>query len=211
METNLWAKRVPSGDKFSFPVISQDEFEFGSVASPASPNSPADRLFANGKLLPHAFPVQAASAFSYSYSRSTSRASSKDYSSLMSSRSNSTNSRTSTSTSSSARTSTSEASERRPLRARDHYYGGAGAAAGRRERAVRSPVVMSCQYQYGASRRWQLIAAAPALKQRGSPSSGARRASESAAVADRKGAKKSKSNWFKRFVSACQECHAIKT
>ncbi|XP_042028380.1 uncharacterized protein LOC121775368 [Salvia splendens] len=211
METNRRAKRIPSGDMFSFPVINQDEFEFGSVASPASPNSPADRLFANGKLLPHAFPAQAGNAFSYSYSRSTSRASSKDYSSVMSSRSNSTNSRTSTS--SSARTSTSEASERRPLRARDHHYYGGGGAVGRRERAVRSPVVMSCQYQYGASRRWQLIAAAPALKQRGSSSSsGPRRASDqSGAVADRKGAKKAKSNWFKRFVNACQECHAIKT
>ncbi|XP_042031098.1 uncharacterized protein LOC121777810 [Salvia splendens] len=205
METNRRAKRIPSGDMFSFLVINQDEFEFGSVASPASPNSPADRLFANGKLLPHAFPVQAGNAFSYySYSRSTSRASSKDYSSLMSSRSNSTNSRTSTS--SSARTSTSDASERRPLRARDHHYYGAG----RRERAVRSPVVMSCQYQYGASRRWQLIAAEPALKQRGSPSSSAA-SDQNGAVADRKGANKSKSNWFKRVVTACQECHAIKT
>nr|GMC70212.1 probable membrane-associated kinase regulator 1 [Ipomoea batatas] len=71
-----------SGDKFSFPIImpvheQQDgEFEFGCVStSPGSPNSPADRLFFNGKLLPHDFPCPPP-ASGFSYSRSTSRASS---------------------------------------------------------------------------------------------------------------------------------------
>ncbi|XP_057766561.1 uncharacterized protein LOC130987018 [Salvia miltiorrhiza] len=181
MQMNSRTKRSSSGDKFSFPVINQDsdEFEF------TSPNSPADRFFSNGKLLPHAFPVQTHNSFSYS--RSTSIGS-KD--SLMSSRSNS---RSSTSTS--ARTSTSEASERR------------------RERSVR-PAAMSCQCQ---SRRWQLIAAAPVLKHHGSRSTRTetavdRKASRGADGGCHKGSKSwFKSNFLKSFVSACQECHAIKT
>ncbi|KAL3638436.1 hypothetical protein CASFOL_017807 [Castilleja foliolosa] len=86
-------------DKFSFPVIipgpDDDHFEFGCATTPA------DHLFANGKLLPHVFPIQTGPITNYySFSRSTSSVSSKDYSSV-SSRSNSRSS-------SSARTSTSE-------------------------------------------------------------------------------------------------------
>ncbi|KAL2506992.1 uncharacterized protein Fot_30639 [Forsythia ovata] len=84
------------------------EFEFECV-TPKTPDSPADHLFLNVRLLPHIFPLKSANSFNYS--RSTSSISSKD--SLMSSRSNGTNNRRSNC--SSARTSTSEASERKSL------------------------------------------------------------------------------------------------
>ncbi|CAH9108055.1 unnamed protein product [Cuscuta epithymum] len=93
-------QKSSSGDKFSFPIMGtpekepeDGEFEFGCIStSPeASPNSPADRLFFNGKLMPHNFPSSgqpAAVTDGFSYSRSTSSVSSgKD--SMMSSRSNS--------------------------------------------------------------------------------------------------------------------------
>ncbi|KAH0979975.1 hypothetical protein GBA52_007152 [Prunus armeniaca] len=115
-------QKSTSGDTFSFPstpIHEQDsDFEFGCFtpdsASSTDPckDSPADHLFFNGRLLPHAFPFQPISngfmgvdSNSQRTSR-TSSISSKD--SLMSSRSNSTNSR-----SSSARTSSSDNSERK--------------------------------------------------------------------------------------------------
>jgi hypothetical protein len=116
-------KRSGSGEIFSFPSTptpDQDsDFEFGSI-TPDSPstdpykNSPADHLFFNGRLLPHAFPVQTPNIITIDNSRSTSRTSSissKD--SLRSSRSNSTNSRSSSC--SSGRTSSSDNSERKLL------------------------------------------------------------------------------------------------
>lgn len=113
-----------SGDIFSFPSTptpDQDsDFEFGSI-TPDSPstdpykNSPADHLFFNGRLLPHAFPInQPHNIMIIGNSRTTSRTSSissKD--SLRSSRSNSTNSRSSSC--SSGRTSSSDNSERKLL------------------------------------------------------------------------------------------------
>ncbi|VVA16680.1 PREDICTED: probable membrane-associated kinase regulator [Prunus dulcis] len=114
-------QKSTSGDTFSFPstpIHEQDsDFEFGCFtpdsASSTDPckDSPADHLFFNGRLLPHAFPFQPISNGFMgvdSNSRRTSRMSSissKD--SIMSSRSNSTNSRSS-SCSSSARTSSSD-------------------------------------------------------------------------------------------------------
>ncbi|KAL2245439.1 uncharacterized protein LOC105165400 [Sesamum indicum] len=214
MENRRRQNSSSSGEMFSFPVINPrglepDQFEFGSVTTPGSPNSPADHLFSNGKLLPHVFPVQPPNG--YSFSRSTSRTSSigsKD--SLMSSRSNSTNSRSSCS---SARTSTSEANSERRLSPVDGNF--PGRISVRKERNVTRP----SQYQYGSCQRWQLIAAAPVLKHQGSRS-------RKVEVLERKGSKKSRENidgdpggaksWFgrrilKSFVSACKECHAIKT
>ncbi|CAH9107780.1 unnamed protein product [Cuscuta europaea] len=93
-------QKSSSGDKFSFPIMGMPEkepedgeFEFGCIStSPeASPNSPADRLFFNGKLMPHNFPTSrqpAAVTDGFSYSRSTSSVSSGKES-MMSSRSNS--------------------------------------------------------------------------------------------------------------------------
>ncbi|KAK4439170.1 hypothetical protein Salat_0251900 [Sesamum alatum] len=212
MENRRRKTSSSSGEMFSFPVITPepDQFEFGPVTTPGSPNSPADHLFSNGKLLPHVFPVQAPNG--YSFSRSTSRTSSigsKD--SLMSSRSNSTNSRSSCS---SARTSTSEANSERRLSAVDGNF--PGRISVRKERNATRP----SQYQYGSCQRWQLIAAAPVLKHQGSSRS------RKVEVLERKGSKKSRGNvdgepggaksWFgrrilKSFVSVCKECHAIKT
>ncbi|XP_073030531.1 uncharacterized protein [Primulina eburnea] len=203
-------------DKFSFPGQRNisDQFEFGCVTTPGSLNSPADHLFFNGRLLPHVFPIQTSSNHNYSYSRSTSRTSStgsyKD--SLMSSRSNSTNSRSSNC--SSARTSTST----------DHYSNPglrkvSNMAKKERYHHVRPPVLNTHECQYGSSQKWQFIAGAPVLKHQGSRS---RKADH---VLERKGSRKSKrvdedhggvKPWFgkrvlKSFVSACKECHAIKT
>ncbi|KAL6999544.1 hypothetical protein U1Q18_000704 [Sarracenia purpurea var. burkii] len=78
-------RKNSSGDKFSFPIMPiQDqlqlpelefEFKFGCVA-PGSPNSPADHLFFNGRLLPHAFPPFQPPTAGGECSRSTSRTSS---------------------------------------------------------------------------------------------------------------------------------------
>ncbi|KAG8386342.1 hypothetical protein BUALT_Bualt03G0138900 [Buddleja alternifolia] len=210
-------KHSSSGDKFSFPITIKhsDQFEFGCVTTPGSPNSPADHLFFNGKLLPHVFPTQTTS-HNFSCSRSTSRtssiSSSKD--SLMSSRSNSTNSRSSNC--SSARTSTSDqASERKTA----SFDGNIPARTSVRKERNRPG--LGSQYQYGSSQRWQLMAAAPVLKHQGS------RSRKIDHVLDRKGSKKSSGVdidencndgklWFgkrilKSFVSACKECHAIET
>lgn len=152
------------------------------------PGSPADHLFLNGKLLPHFFPVPTPS--NLSYSRSTSRTSSKG--SLMSSRSNSTNS-----SSSSARTSTSEAASERKL-----------ISCERRERKK-----LPSYHHYESCQRWQLFAAPPQ-----GPRSRSRSRSLKKGKIVGKGTKKGvdSKSWFgwkilKLFVSACKECHAIKT
>lgn len=70
--------KCSSGNSFSFPTNSNEhqyaefEFEFGSV-TPKSPDSPADHLFFNGRLLPHTFLSPSSSS---SNSRLTSRTSS---------------------------------------------------------------------------------------------------------------------------------------
>lgn len=193
-------------DKFSFPVItestleSDDQFEFGShVPTPGSPNSPADHLFYNGKLLPHVFPTQTCSN-NFSYSRSTSRTSSKG-SSFVSSRSNSTNS----TRSSSARTSTSDRDQRKASNVQNCV---------RKDRHYKPVLSKPCKHS--SSQRWQLIMATPALKHQGS---GSRKAKD---VMNQKGSKKSFENevegsercWFvkkllRAFVSACNRCHAL--
>ncbi|GER53847.1 long-chain base (LCB) kinase 1 [Striga asiatica] len=192
--TNLRPNKIiSSAGNFSFPVQTRsaktrrkiqeddDEFEFRCLPSPGSP---ADHLFFNGRLLPHVFPVGPRHA---SFSRSASRAS-RD--SLTSSRSNSTNS-----SCSSARTSTSESSSKRGI-------------SSNRLRAGRR---MGPVYD-GGSGRWRLIAAAPAAAALGR-GGGSRRPLRPAAEAPAGGGKGS---WFggkvlKSFVSACKECHAIKT
>lgn len=182
-----------------------DQFEFGCVTTtPGSPCSPADHFFSNGKLLPHVFPTHK----NISYSRSTSRTSSISTSSrdsFMSSRSNSTNSRNSTC--SSARSSISEVMNDKNRFAPDRNAPGRKSVdKGRKSNA--------CQYQYGASQKWQFIAAAPVLRHQGS------RSRKVETTLHRNGSKKtstgSKKPCFgrrilKAFVSACQECHAIKT
>ncbi|XP_022878659.1 uncharacterized protein LOC111396459 [Olea europaea var. sylvestris] len=199
-------RKNSSGDKFSFPIIAvrdsdPDEFEFGCVTKPGSPNS--DRLFFNGKLLPHVFPLNHP-ANNFSYSRSTSRTSSissKD--SLMSSRSNSTNSRSSNC--SSARTSTSETSERKILSTGGKFPG-------------KKPA-LNPQYKYSSSQRWQFIAPAPAFMHQDSRSRSRSVKVESKLLKSRKMEKDTtdhEKSWIgkkvlRSFVSACKKCHAIET
>lgn len=199
-----------SGDKFSFPIImpvheQQDgEFEFGCVStSPGSPNSPADRLFFNGKLLPHDFPCPPpASGFSYSRSTSrTSSVSSKD-SLMSSSRCNSSNS----SRCSSARTSTSESSERKMAAKNIRYHMMPNSHSGR-------PVP--------GSQRWQFMATPAALVDRRKNhrhGTGARNQEPKLRKQGDDGEKlinktAGKSSFglriLRSFVSTCKECHAI--
>ncbi|XP_073313600.1 uncharacterized protein [Primulina huaijiensis] len=215
MENRRINYAISPDDKFSFPVMIpgkgnvSDQFEFGCVTTPASPNSPADHLFFNGRLLPHVFPIQTSNNHNFSYSRSTSRTSStgsKD--SLMSSRSNSTNSRSSNC--SSARTSTS-IDQSNP-----EYRKVSNMAKKQRNNHVRPG--LNTHEQFGSSQKWQFISAAPVLKHQGS------RSRKVDYVLEQKESRKSKRAdddhggvrpWFgkrvlKSFVSACKECHAIK-
>ncbi|EXC08467.1 hypothetical protein L484_009610 [Morus notabilis] len=225
METHL--RKPSSGDTaaFSFPSTpgashdsssspsSSDDFEFGCL-TPDSPsgdpnkNSPADHLFFNGRLLPHAFPSRSPAANSplaRAVSRSTSRTSSvssKDYS-LVSSRSNSTNS----SCSSSARTSSSDNSERRSTlsycrQGSKTTLNGPG-----------SSKVVSARV-YGSSQRWQFMAPVPALSRDGSRRRkvmelrNEKNGQEKKAVAKRRRWRLGR-RLFRWFVTACNECHAI--
>ncbi|OMO53524.1 hypothetical protein COLO4_36703 [Corchorus olitorius] len=203
-------KRSSSGEIFSFPSTpnqdQESDFEFGCF-TPESPSqdpyrtSPADHLFFNGRLLPHAFPLQPVAAAHDS--RGTSRTSSinsKD--SLMSSRSNSTNSRSSCS---SARTSSSENSERRFL-----YHS--------RSHACHKASKLVTAQLYGDSQRWQYITPIPTLKREVSKrNKDALRAKkqvdhhhhqEKSIISSR-----AKSGpclrIFRLFLLICRECHAM--
>ena len=205
-------KRSSSGEIFSFPSTpNQDsDFEFGCY-TPDSPaqdpykTSPADHLFFNGRLLPHAFPLQPATMVAADSSRGTSRTSSinsKD--SLMSSRSNSTNSRSSCS---SARTSSSDNSERRLL-----YHS--------KIHACNKSSKMVTAQLYGDCQRWQYITPMPVLKREVS-----RRKNSGVVVKETSRAKKQGDHhqersttggrsgpclrFFRLFLLACRECHAM--
>ncbi|KAL4272811.1 hypothetical protein GQ457_13G003640 [Hibiscus cannabinus] len=216
METRR--KRSSSGEIFSFPSTPNkeldSEFEFGCF-TPDSPSqdaygtSPADHLFFNGRLLPHAFPCTPATtaivvAGGVS-SRETSRTSSiKSKDSLMSSRSNSTNSRSSCS---SARTSSSDNSERRLL------YHSKIHACNKASKLVTAQL-------YGDSQRWQYITAVPVLKREASRRKncgverkdalrGKKRGDRHQEKSATKGRSEPCLSFFRRFLLACRECHAM--
>ncbi|XP_010324370.1 uncharacterized protein [Solanum lycopersicum] len=225
-------RKSNSGDRFSFPIImpvqegEEMEFEFSGSVSPGSPKSPADHLFFNGRLLPHYFPCQPVSNINspISFSRSTSRtsnASSRD--SLWSSRSNSTNSRSSCS--SSARTSTSECSERKLMNQRNN-------SAFAMYRNSSNNMNFSTTLHTGISPKWQFIAtpapvmkkkqqfSAPAMKKKGqfvlkSQKQSAKGGKEMKSKKQRKENGKRKVRFwflrrvFRKFMSACRECHAM--
>lgn len=226
METTR-RRKSSSGDAFSFPnTPTHDDFEFGCV-TPDSPiddpfkDSPADHLFFNGRLLPHAFPFQPAAniiksnnglvtAASRFTSRTSSMSSSGKEESLTSSRSNSTNSRSS-SCSSSARTSYSDcaASERKLI-----YHGRI------RAKHATSRVVSGQVYGSSQSQRWQFITTpVPAsLSREGSRRrkmevvdqgsiTRAKRQDQRKVVVVKK--QQLGRRLFRWFVSACKECHAI--
>ncbi|XP_017640248.1 uncharacterized protein LOC108481653 [Gossypium arboreum] len=214
METDR-RKRSSSGEIFSFPSTpNQDldsEFEFGCF-TPDSPSqdpcrtSPADHLFFNGRLLPHAFPLQPGTTIAGSCSRGTSRTSSinsKD--SLMSSRSNSTNSRSSCS---SARTSSSDNSERRLL-----YHHSKIHACNKASKMVTAQL-------YGDSQRWQYITQVPVLKREVSRRKNSGVEGKEALRAKKQGEHHQKSSssrgrsgpclkFFRLFLFACRVCHAM--
>ncbi|KAK9265762.1 hypothetical protein L1049_000077 [Liquidambar formosana] len=210
-------RRKKSSSEFSFPgTPNQDqdnEFEFGCV-TPGSPfndpnkNSPADHLFFNGRLLPHAFPIQTTN-FGSDYLRLTSRTSSvgsKD--SLMSSRSNSTSSRSSSC--SSARTSSSDNSERKLLYS--SKVAGKNTPIAREGYQVNRLVLSQ---PYGSSKRWHFITPAPVLNPEVSRRKKAeivvRKESKSKKQADKRTGAGSGfgRRFFWLFLSACKECHAI--
>ncbi|XP_040990049.1 uncharacterized protein LOC121237398 [Juglans microcarpa x Juglans regia] len=205
-------QRSCSGEVFSFPstpVEDEDsDFEFGSITPDSSfKNSPADHLFFNGRLLPHAFPIQPAASIAIEGSRKTSRTSSvssKD--SLRSSRSNSTNSRSSSC--SSARTSTSDISERKLL----YQYKVASKATMARDRHQAYNKALSAQI-YGSSQRWQYITPVPLLS-REDPLRRKKLAGKEAKPKKQVRERKGESLWhftefFWGIVSACKECHAM--
>ncbi|XVF78561.1 hypothetical protein PTKIN_Ptkin14bG0144200 [Pterospermum kingtungense] len=211
-------KRSSSGERFSFPSIAnQDQdsdFEFGCF-TPDLPcqdsykTSPADHIFFNGRLLPHAFPLQPSTMVAADgTSRGTSRTSSinsKD--SLMSSRSNSTNSRSSCS---SARTSSSDNSERRLL-----YYRSKSHACNKASKMVTAQL-------HGDSQRWQYITQVPVLKRDVSK----RKNNNGVVVKEAMKAKKQGDHhhhqrstgrersgtclrFFQLFLLVCKQCHAM--
>ncbi|XP_008226484.1 PREDICTED: uncharacterized protein LOC103326056 [Prunus mume] len=223
-------QKSTSGDTFSFPstpIHEQDsDFEFGCFtpdsASSTDPckDSPADHLFFNGRLLPHAFPFQPISNGFMgvdSNSRRTSRTSSissKD--SLMSSRSNSTNSRSS-SCSSSARTSSSDNSERKLV----HQNKLGSRASSDRYKGNRANNLGGGQV-YGSSQRWQFITAVPVpaslsrdnsrkkakmdqLEGKEKPIKGKRKVRVKTVVVPRSFGRR----FFRWLVWTCRKCHAM--
>ncbi|MCD7468078.1 hypothetical protein HAX54_005876 [Datura stramonium] len=226
-------RKSNSGDKFSFPIIipvqegQEMEFEFSGSVSPGSPKSPADHLFFKGRLLPHYFPSQPASNINspISFSRSTSRTSSvSSRDSLWSSRSNSTNSRSSCS--SSARTSTSESSERKLINQ------GKNSAFAMYRNSSNNMNSSSTLHTTGISQKWQFIVTpAPVMKKKHQFSARAMKKKSQFVTKSQKqsakGCKELKSRkqrkengkrkvrfWFlrrvfRKFISACRECHAM--
>ncbi|KAL1821548.1 hypothetical protein ACET3Z_016417 [Daucus carota] len=195
-------------------AVQENEFEF-ELVTPGSPDSPADHLFLNGRLLPHDFPCPPTKSFSLNsttLSRTMSRTSSvssKD--SLMSSRSNSTNSRSSSSScSTSARTSTSDVSERRVLMSRSR--------SARKRPEVYVANRPSLSKQYGS---WQYVTQTPVLTRKVSRKHKADTEIQQASKRKKQGGKAKQQavkgkriagffwRFFRWFVSTCNECHAI--
>ncbi|XP_057971643.1 uncharacterized protein LOC131160224 [Malania oleifera] len=232
MESNGRRRKNTSGDVFSFPSMSARdqqnfEFEFGWATPAGSPSydpakdSPADHLFYNGRLLPHAFPAtNVASEYLRAASRASS-ASSRD--SLTWSRSNSGSNSRSSSSCSSARTSSSDNSDRKVWSAQRKLSGKTPITRDRYLQAINNgkPVLVQA---YGPYQKWQFIAPAPVLKPEVS-----RRKNKSVQVSPeelrpkkqpekKKKKKKSGGNgwslgfgrkFLQSFVSACRECHSM--
>ncbi|KAF1899238.1 hypothetical protein Lal_00019362 [Lupinus albus] len=196
-------------------ISGDSEFEFGSL-TPYSPSSnpcktsPADKLFFNGRLQPHSFPVMfhrhIDSTIATSHSNSIS---SKD--SLVSSRSNSTNSR------SSARISSSDNSERRLFH--NKVSVSLTSSYNKGSYAVNRSVALGHNKAYGCSRRWQYITPVPALNRDASKRRSGDMKQRKKKEEDQKRRKKKKKVsgvglrfvWriLRWFVMTCRECHAM--
>ncbi|XP_042506508.1 uncharacterized protein LOC122082799 [Macadamia integrifolia] len=206
----------------------ESDFEFGCVP-PSSPtndlnkSSPADVLFFNGRLLPHAFPSESSvknnigrinGHRSHVSSRTSSISSSKD--SLLSSRSNS----RSSSCSSTGRTSSCENIEKRLLGSSEQPSD--DQIATRRVPITRNQMSnRSIRLQSQVSnQRWQFIAPAPIL----TPTTSIpprRKRGEILVPEELRSKKQVKNNknkrsstwfvprFFRSFMSTCRACHAL--
>ncbi|KAL8144981.1 hypothetical protein AgCh_003265 [Apium graveolens] len=191
------------------------EFEFCRVMKPgASPNAPADRLFSNGRLVPHDFPCSFHKTFdSLSRSvrqRSSSCGSNSGFEMFSPSWSSScSSSQRSSSSISSGRTSTSDATPEKTKFIRA-------------VRAKRTPEPYKARKRVSTpdhgSRKWQFIAPAPILNGIVLHRSGKVSQTKKAEVADHqkesKAKKEGKANgrwqrFFSLFVATCSEFHAI--
>ncbi|CAA7015037.1 unnamed protein product [Microthlaspi erraticum] len=194
------------------------EFEFGSL-TPSSPsqdsfteNSPADHLFFNGRLLPHAFSA-AGNNPKLSVSRTTSE---------YTSRSNSTNSRSSicssSSTSYSPRMSSFNVNNNNsPL---DHKPLDMNPPISMCGKAVNTPrmkateMVTASLYRSYSSQRWQYITPAPVKRSRGIRVGGGRKkkAARMKKMSEESGGSRVM-KWWRRLlmaaIFACRECHAL--
>ncbi|ESQ48450.1 hypothetical protein EUTSA_v10021913mg [Eutrema salsugineum] len=193
------------------------EFEFGSL-TPSSPsqdsfteNSPADHLFFNGRLLPHAFPA-ANNTLKRSVSRTTSE---------FTSRSNSTNSRSSfgssnsSSTSYSPRTSSCNGNNslinHKPVDLKPPTRRSGENVNTARRKATEE--VRASLYRSYSSQRWQYITPAP-VKMNGGIRVGGRKkktAMMRKKAEERRGSRVMK--WWRRIlmaaIFACRKCHAL--
>ncbi|KAF9588186.1 hypothetical protein IFM89_008200 [Coptis chinensis] len=190
------------------------DFEFNCI-TPESPSSdpekscPADDLFLNGWLQPHAFPFQSSKDNRIDFTRCTSRtssSSSKD--SFAWSRSNSSNSGSS---SSSARTSSSEFRGKKPI-----YTNADTKTTNKR---LQNSTTRSGKHQpYVSAQRWQYITPAPVLMSNAELP--CRKSSSEPVLVQQEprtknqGEKRSRSSWFivrlfRSIVSACIRCHAL--
>ncbi|GMJ11437.1 hypothetical protein like AT3G15250 [Hibiscus trionum] len=198
-------KRSSSGELFSFPSAPNDpdsDFEFGcfnrndSTSLDPYKTSPADHLFFNGRLMPHAFPLQHSPTTKTSTTSRTSSTNGKH--SSMWSRSDSTNSRSSSC--SSARTSSSDSSERRLL-----YH--------RRYNSKASKLVSGQLYGDCYSHRWQYITAVPVLKREVSRTKNGEAAKKQGGHREKRAGSKGRSmacfRFLRLFLLACRQCHAM--
>ncbi|OWM88645.1 uncharacterized protein LOC116214599 [Punica granatum] len=197
-------------DVFTFPSIRVEhrdpEFEFGTTHEP---DSPADHIFLNGKLLPHAFPVQsdALSRFnSNTVARASSVSSRKD--SLLPCRTSSTRSSCS---SSSARTSLSDISEQKPF-----YQSRSASRPQNRGDGNRGFASHRSLHRSSSQGTWQFIMPVPSLSYDGSrrrKSGDAGRATSPRDKLDAERLTRPKRGFcrgfFRSFSSTCKQCHAL--
>uniref|UniRef100_A0A1J3HSV7 Membrane-associated kinase regulator 1 n=1 Tax=Noccaea caerulescens TaxID=107243 RepID=A0A1J3HSV7_NOCCA len=196
------------------------EFEFGSL-SPSCPsqdsfteNSPADHLFFNGRLLPHAFPA-ASNNPKLSVSRTTSE---------YTSRSNSTNSRSSicsssSSTSYSPRMSSFNGNNNNnnsPLDRKPLDLSPPISMCGKtvnKPRMKATEMVTASLYRSYSSQRWQYITPAPVKRSRGIRVGGRKKkTARMKKMSEERGGSRVM-NWWRRIlmaaIFACRECHAL--
>lgn len=180
-------------DVFTFPRIAiQDQDHRFEFAMGRPPDSPADHIFFNGKLLPHTFPVQTEAPSCRT-----------PHSMLVSCRSSSARS-------SSARTSLSDVSERRPL-----YQSKSVGRVQNPGGVNRSLSSHQHNLNRSSARWWQFIIPLPPLSHEGPRR---RKSNDRAKASPHDGPgnvglspskKGSCCGFFRSFSSTCKQCHAL--